>query len=101
MEPRSFLRSTFAIFLTVSGENVNEVLDGERTEQANLHQTDLLALGVEVVDDSPRGRRRRNPCRRRRGRRLRRHIVEQTVIAPSLALILAHVLLDDSAGSAS
>ncbi len=27
------------------------MLDGERTEQANLDQADLLAVGVEVVDD--------------------------------------------------
>ena len=71
------------------------MLDGERTEQADLHQADLLAVGVEVVND------------------LLEHVaegahadddavgigsavvVEQAVISAELGIDLAHVLLDD------
>ena len=33
------------------GQGGHEVLDGPRTVQADLHEADLLAVGVEVVDD--------------------------------------------------
>ena len=52
MEPGSLVRSRTAIFLTVFGQTLqHEGSTDPRTVQTDLDQTDLLAVGVQVVDD--------------------------------------------------
>ena len=72
------------------------MLDGERTEQANLHEADLLALSGQVVDDLLE--------RIAEGAHADHDavgvgsavVVEQAVISAELGIDLAHVVLDDS-----
>ena len=77
------------------GENVDEVLDGERTEQANLDQADLLAVSVEVVDDFlehvAEGAHAHDDAIGI-GSAV---VVEQAVIGAELLVDLLHVALDD------
>ncbi len=48
-EPGSLVRSSTAILFT-GGREASRAC-GEGTVQVNVHKTDLLALGVQVVDD--------------------------------------------------
>ena len=77
------------------GENVDKVLDGERTEQTNLDQADLLAVSVEVVDDFlehvAEGAHAHDDAIGI-GSAV---VVEQAVIGAELLVDLLHVALDD------
>ncbi len=77
------------------GQHVDEVLDRERTEQADLDQADLLAVSVQVVDDLlervAEGAHADHDAVGVGGA----VVVEQAVISAELGIDLAHVLLDD------
>ena len=45
------VRSSTAIFLHGGGNGLDELLGGEGAVQTHLDQADLLAVGVQVVDD--------------------------------------------------
>ncbi len=51
MEPGSLVRSRTAIFLDGLGQGLQQLLGSEGAVQADLDEADLLALGVQVVDD--------------------------------------------------
>ena len=77
------------------GDHVDEALDGERAEQADLDEADLLAVGVQVVDDLledvAEGAHADDDTVGVGGA----VVVEQAVIGAELLVDLAHILLDD------
>ena len=72
------------------------MLDGERTEQTDLDQADLLAMSVEVVDDLFEHVAERTHADDDAIGILGTVVVEQAVVGTELLVDLAHVLLDDS-----
>ena len=77
------------------GENVDEVLDGERTEQTNLDKADLLAVSVEVVDDFLEHVAEGAHAHDDAVGIGSAVVVEQAVIGAELLVDLLHVALDD------
>ena len=78
------------------GEHVDKVLDGERTEQTDLDQADLLTMSVEVIDDLFEHVAERTHADDDAIGILGAIVVEQAVVGTELLVDLAHVLLDDS-----
>ena len=77
------------------GQDVDEVLDGERAVQTDLDQADLLAVGVEVVDDLLENVAERAHADDHAVGVGGAVVVEQAVISAELGIDLVHVLLDN------
>ena len=71
------------------------MLDGERTVQAHLHEADLLAMRVEVVDDLLGNVAERTHADDDAVGIGGAIVVEEAVVGAELLVDLVHVLLDD------
>ena len=77
------------------GKGGHEVLDRPGTIQADLHEADLLAIGVEVVDDLLEGVAEGAHADDHAVGVCRAVVVEQVVAGAELLVDLVHVALDD------
>ena len=78
-----------------SGDRLDQLGSHERAVQANLDKTDLLAVGVHVVDDLLGHVADRAHCDDDAIRIGCAVVVEQLIIGAQLGVDLVHVLLDD------
>ena len=77
------------------GQHVDEVLDGERTEEVHLDQADLLAIGVEVVDDLLEGVAEGSHADHDAVGVGGAVVVEQAVVGAELGVDLVHIVFHD------